>query len=365
MSSPGKFIVIAACIPVKKKTDLAYRDAVKELESGKLRHTYYLRGDEDFLKRELAAALVEKAVDPGTRDFNYSLADAGELDSGEFASLLRTPAFLSGRRLVHLRDAPRMSPRARELAISFAKNPTPDVVLLMVDPRRWQDIPSAQRNPKFLSDLAEAGAAIVMCWSLFENELVKWVKDAFRGRGFTVSDKVASFFIEAVGDDLTRLGAEIEKLATYAAGEKEVKIPHVEAVTGRYREDTVYELAHLASEGKLGDAVRVLGSLEVLGEPHVRIVFWLTRHYMDLARLILEGNEKRRRAYLEARGRKPKEALARSLTQAALHDETSARKSLAAIYDADVSIKSGRGEPHVVMAQLVVTLAMIAGGRAR
>jgi DNA polymerase-3 subunit delta len=350
---------------MRKKTDLSYREARQEIESGKLRAAYYLRGDEDFLKRDLAEALVAAAVDPRTKDFNYTLADAGELDAIEFASLLRTPPMIYGKRLFHLRDAPRMSPKAREIAASFAKNPTADVILLIVDPRKWQDVPSAQRNPKLITDLTQAGAAVVTCWSLFEDELMRWVKAAFHKKGFAVSEKVASFFVEAVGDDLTRLEAEIEKLSTFASGEREVKISDIEAVTGRYREDTVYELAHFASEGRLGDAMRVLGSLKVLGEPHVRIVFWLGRHYMELGRLLLEGNETRRRAYLEAKGKRPKEVLSRSLKEAALHSEGSVRKSLAEIYEADISIKRRGAEPNVVMDRLIVNLAMIAGGRAR
>jgi DNA polymerase-3 subunit delta len=350
---------------MKKKADLSYREARQEIEAGTLRPVYYVRGDEELLKRELADALLAAAVDARTRDFNYHVAEAGELDTGELASLLRTPPMVYGKRLVHVKDSPRMSPKAREIAVAFAKNPTPDVILLIVDPRRWQDIPPAQRNPKYLADIAAAGAALVTCWSLSERELATWVKSAFRTRGLAVSGEVASFFIEAVGEDLARLDTEVEKLATFASGEKEVNLSHIEAVTGRYREDTVYELAHLVSEGKLSGAMRVLANLRLLGEPHVRMIFWLTRHYVELGRLFFEGVEARRKAYLEARSRRPSEVLARSLRQAALHDRASVRKSLAEIYEADISIKRRGEEADGVMERLIVNLAMIAGGKAQ
>src|SRR5437879_4279534 len=64
---------------------------------------YYLHGDEDVLKEEAVRALVDRALDPGARDFNFEQRRAGDLDSEAFHSLVNTPPMLAAARVVVIR----------------------------------------------------------------------------------------------------------------------------------------------------------------------------------------------------------------------------------------------------------------------
>src|SRR5256885_10639501 len=63
---------------------------------------YYLHGDEDVLKEEAVRALVDRALDPGARDFNFEQRRAGDLDprSEEHTSELQSPCNLVCRLLL-------------------------------------------------------------------------------------------------------------------------------------------------------------------------------------------------------------------------------------------------------------------------
>ena len=348
---------------MRRGNDLSYQSVKKELASDKLRPAYYIRGDENFLKEDLSKEIIHQAVDERTRDFNYHPSDAGELDPTEFASLLNTPPMMYGKRLVHVKDAQRMSPRAREIATRFAGRPSPEVVLVMIDPRKFQDVSSSERSSKFLKAVSSGGGAVVTCFSLFENDLRKWVKEAFKRRGFSIDDDPTDFFVEVVGEDLMRLDREVEKITTFAAERSSILETDIEQVTGRYREDTVFELMHLTSEGRPGDAVRVLQNLKLHGEPPVRVIYWFARHYLELGRALLEPTEQMRRSYLERRGKRPRGVIRRQLCEAALHDDGSIRISLAHIYNADISIMREGARSDLVLERLVVDLSMCAGKR--
>ncbi|MFQ6103327.1 MAG: DNA polymerase III subunit delta [Candidatus Glassbacteria bacterium] len=342
---------------MNRKADLSYNEARREIRSGKLRHIYYIRGDEDYLKRELAESLIKSAIDERTKDFNYHPLETGELEAGDFASLLFTPPMMYGKRLLHIKDAQRMGVKLRDIAAEFARKPCPGVVLLMVDPRKLQEVPSSERTSKLLRSVSGRGGAVVTCWKLFGGDLLRWVKESFDQSGLTVTEETANFLIEAVGEDLMRLDSEVEKLSTYVSGRKSIRPEDIERVTGRYRRDTVFELMHLTSEGRLSESVQALKSLRRLGESPGRIIYWLMRHYMELGALVIEKTERERKACLERRGRRPRLIVDRYLAEAALHDEDSVRKSLAEIYDADVSIKRDGASPDTVIERLVVTLS--------
>lgn len=348
---------------MRQGSDLSYQDIGRELKAGTLRHVYYIRGDEDLLKRDLALRVIRAAVDERTRDFNYHQIDAAELDTSSFATLLFTPPMMHGNRLLHVRTAQRMSPKVREIVADFASKRFSGVVLLMIDPRQFGEVSARDRNPKFLGAVSRGGGAVVTCWNMNESERLRWIRESFRKRGLDISEDTARFFVGVVGEDLTRLDAEAEKLAVYAAGRESVETTDIEEVSGRYRADTVFELAHLVSEGRVGEAVQVLGNLRRTGEPPVRMIYWLSRHYIELGRLVLEKTEKERRTYLEGRSRLPRGVVLRHIAEAAINDEKSVRESLSDIYNADVAIKKEGARPDVAIEQLVVDVAMRSGKR--
>src|SRR2546430_17676600 len=77
---------------------------------------YYLHGDEDVLKEEAVRALVDRALDPGARDFNFEQRRAGDLDPEAFHSLVNTPPMLAAPRIAVVRgiEDRGMTPRGRK-----------------------------------------------------------------------------------------------------------------------------------------------------------------------------------------------------------------------------------------------------------
>src|SRR5438105_4689704 len=59
---------------------LTFDALLRSLKQGVVDPVYYLHGDEDVLKDEAVRALVERAVDPAARDFNFDQRSAPELE---------------------------------------------------------------------------------------------------------------------------------------------------------------------------------------------------------------------------------------------------------------------------------------------
>ena len=53
---------------------------LRSLPKGELAPVYYLHGPEDILKDEAIQAILNRALDPGLRDFNFDQRSAGQLD---------------------------------------------------------------------------------------------------------------------------------------------------------------------------------------------------------------------------------------------------------------------------------------------
>ena len=55
------------------------REFLSTLKKGEFDRAYYLHGPEEVLKEEGLRYLIERSVDPATRDFNFDLRSAGQV----------------------------------------------------------------------------------------------------------------------------------------------------------------------------------------------------------------------------------------------------------------------------------------------
>ena len=82
----------------------SYEEARRSLDRGEIRAVYYLYGPEEVLKSEVAAAIEERALDPGSRDFNFEQHLSSQLDPEALETSLHSLPMMAARRVVVLRD---------------------------------------------------------------------------------------------------------------------------------------------------------------------------------------------------------------------------------------------------------------------
>ena len=73
----------------------SHDDLLRALGRSEFAPVYYLHGTEDILKEELARAIVDGALQPHERDFNFDQRSAPQLDAEELHSLVNTLPMLA------------------------------------------------------------------------------------------------------------------------------------------------------------------------------------------------------------------------------------------------------------------------------
>ena len=191
------------------------------LESGTFAPVYLFFGADDHLKDENVRALITRATDPSTRDFNCDVLRAGEIDLATLSGALEALPMLAARRLVVLRDPGAMKKPLRERLDRYLQKPAPEVILLMVSPSG-----------------AKAEASLVAAAECYEftalegDALRKWIAHESRtANRVGISDGAATRLATYGGNDLALLAGELRKLAAFTDG-GEITEAAVEAVTG-------------------------------------------------------------------------------------------------------------------------------------
>ena len=92
---------------------------------------------------------------------------------------------------------------------------------------------------------------------LYDNELPEWTTDLLKTKGLTISNKALSLLIDHIGNDLSRLNNEVDKLALNLKG-KNITEDDIEKYVGISKEFNVFELQQAIASKDLYKAVRII-----------------------------------------------------------------------------------------------------------
>src|SRR5690348_16306694 len=107
------------------------RTAVKDRQFAP---AYYFFGDDDYLKNEELRRLVDAAIDPATRDFNFEQLRGNDVDAMTLGSIAGTPPMMAERRGIVVRDVHALKKDARAVLDEYLERPAPDALLILVSP---------------------------------------------------------------------------------------------------------------------------------------------------------------------------------------------------------------------------------------
>ena len=348
---------------------ISVNELLSRLEKGKPVPAILLLGEEPYLRDRCRTLLTERYVPDAARPWAVSRYSA---DRGETQAALeqaQTMAMLSPVQVVFLEDAEAIEglgeksrDDAVELLTAYLKDPAPFTVLVI-------EARQLDQRMKWGKLLAEK-ALVVEC-RLGENpnerqgEAVVLARAMAKEQGVEFGLGAAEDLAEFVAADLMKLKTEIDKLATFAAGRKQIRREDVGALVVSGKTTTVWELADMLASRQGKKALGFLDRLLRDGEEPLQMlgaITWMYRKLIEASELrgVTNGWQAAR-----ALGMRPEQAElalegARRISKARL------LAGLGALQRADDRLKGGREDARAVMEFLITELtageALAAGG---
>lgn len=244
------------------------RTVLAAVQSRTFAPVYYAFGEDDYLKDVAISDLLNAALDPSSRDFNYELRRASELDAEAVNDILGTPPMLAERRAVVIRDVSTFKKAARAQLDKYLARPAADVMLILTSPAGTK------------TDDAITDVAVALNFEPLSPERVrKWITHhAATELHISIADDAVQLLQQAVGNDLQMLANELDKCASYVQGVDEaaattgagINVDAVSAVVGVRRGETATDLLDAVARHDTALCVKILP--HVLSQPKVNAV---------------------------------------------------------------------------------------------
>lgn len=193
----------------KKVTGPSYRDVMTTIKKGEYASVYILMGEEPYYLDQLTKALENYVIDEEDRDFNSIVFYGAEADIASVIGSAQQFPVMADRQLVILKEAQAMTNSKNQLdkLASYVKHPNKSTVLAIVYKGGTLSGTSA------LLKAAKAPETIVFrSDKLRDYELKAPIKQYCKDRGVGIDDKAVDLLCDYIGNPLSKLFGEIDKL---------------------------------------------------------------------------------------------------------------------------------------------------------
>lgn len=333
----------------------------KILSSGDFGTLYYICGDEKMLVSHYTNKLVEKTAGKAPSEFNFHTF-TDDFDVDEFAVSLQVVPFVSEYNVVVVKDLDfsEFSSTDGDRIIELISSVSGDCIVIVTFPTKSEGKQTAK--DKKLKELAKKKGAVLelgkLTGAVLQKKLISWASK----RNVILSRQNAAMITEYSGTDLNQLKNELEKLCAYVGSGGEITSDDIEKLVTKNLEASVFDLSKAVINHDNTKAFKVLDELFYQREEPLSILAVLSSAYVDMYRARIAIKCGCRAADLAKWFSNYKsEFRLRRIEQDCRRTSTAVlRKSINAIAQTDIAMKSTRADSRIQLELLIVKLLMTA-----
>ena len=338
----------------------------KHIQAGAFSSLYFVYGDESYLASHYANTLASSITDTSGMSFNYYYFDSETITFDAFYESCETLPIMSDRVCVFIKDFPFLKTNADDMKQYyeyFSRIPDTTTAIFLTT----SDDVDAKQNSKWKTVLDSMNTnGVIFCLSKrTENQIADLLIRSAGKRNTSISKDTAEFFVSTVGNDMTVLLNEFDKLCAFSGG-KEITKEMIAEISTKSVEASVFDLTTAINSNKGDHAYEILTELlKNKTEPTI-IIGTLAFGYVDIYRaktayLNKSGNRAVADNFASYKGKTFR--LDKALNSARNLTMEQIKELIAAVSDADIRIKSFSVDNRVILEELIAKLLYIAGGK--
>ena len=334
-------------------------DLKKQIRSNEFDNLYFIYGNENYLKKHYLEALVKKLVDDSFKDFNHHVFDGKGIDMKEVALAVEALPMMSERSCVVIKDIKptELGEGGKDDLISLVAD-IPDTCVVIISALT---VEAEGKGWKELISAFDKYGSTVKLDKMSRQDLAKYVVKGAKSRGFEIDMALADYFVSIVGDTMTNVLNELEKVCANSTDGK-IKKENIDAVTIKTAEVKIFELSKNLVNGNSDKAFAILDSLMKQREEPISVLATIITAYVDMYRGKVTS----------VSGRRPEEAakafnygkndfrIKNGAKNASKMSIESLRKSLDVLADADEKLKSTTVDGRLILEETMMKLFLLA-----
>ncbi|MEO5889730.1 MAG: DNA polymerase III subunit delta [Ferruginibacter sp.] len=220
------------------------------------KQVYWLEGEEDYYIDLVMNYAEHKILPESEAGFNLSVFYGKDANWSDVVNAcMRYPMFAE-KQVVLLKEAQHMKDKDLERLENYIERPLGSTIFVVSYKEKTLD-----KRTKLSKTIKKHGE-IFNSEKVREYKLVEWVTDYLATQDFTMTVKAIRLLTEHLGNDLSRIVNELEKLTVNLGERRSITEDDIEKFVGVSKEYNVFELQDALSKKDLAKAIRIIQYFE-------------------------------------------------------------------------------------------------------
>jgi DNA polymerase-3 subunit delta len=223
---------------------------INDWKRGVFKPVYWLEGEEDYFIDKVVSYAEQQILPESETSFNLSVFYGKDANWAEVINACRRYPMFAERQVILLKEAQQM--RDIEKLEAYFENPLPSTVFVISYKDKKLD--ARKKMAKLIKDKGE----LVTIKKMYERELPSWTTELLRTKGLTISPKGLALLGEHIGNDLSRIENEIDKLTVNLGKRTAITEDDIEKYIGVSKDYNVFELQSALAQKDLSKSLRII-----------------------------------------------------------------------------------------------------------
>ncbi|WP_026770410.1 DNA polymerase III subunit delta [Asinibacterium sp. OR53] len=227
---------------------------ITEWKKGSFKPVYWLEGEEPFFIDQVVDYAEKHLLNESEAGFNLTVFYGKDADWPSVVNACRRYPMFAERQVVILKEAQQM--RDIEKLEVYVDNPQPSTVFVVS--YKDKKVDGRSKLAKVLKQKGE----MLTTKKIYDSQLPEWAGQVVKQHGLSITQKALSLLVDHIGNDLSRIQNEIEKLAVNLNARKNITEDDIENYIGVSKEFNVFELQDAVARKDLPKAIRIVQYFE-------------------------------------------------------------------------------------------------------
>jgi len=233
---------------------MAVEKIIADWKKGEFKPVYWLEGDEEYFIDKAINYAEHHILNESEASFNLSVFYGRDTSWTDVINACRRYPMFAERQVVLLKEAQQM--RDVEKLEGYIENPLGSTVFIVAYKEKKVDGRSK------LAKLLKQKAVLITTKKIYDSQLPEWTQELLRSKQLSISPKGLALLVDHIGNDLTRIENEIEKISINLGKRKTITEEDIEEFVGVSKDFNVFELQSALARKDLAKSIRIIQYFE-------------------------------------------------------------------------------------------------------
>ncbi|HVW97818.1 MAG TPA: DNA polymerase III subunit delta [Mucilaginibacter sp.] len=218
-------------------------DIVKDLKNKKYKPVYLLHGEEPYFIDLISEYVERKLLPDAEKGFNQTVLYGKDTDIMTVLNASKRYPMMADYQVILVKEAQDMKwgnddadKKGMNPLLAYLENPLPSTILVFC--YKYGKFDKRKKTYKAI----EKSGLVFESAELYDSKIPAWIENFVAEKGYKINPQASLMLAEYLGNDLSKISNEMEKLMLNVQAGQEIGLKHIQDNIGISKEYNVFEL---------------------------------------------------------------------------------------------------------------------------